>query len=107
MRGPQRALLFDRLQGRFQYLLPPILRSNSAIRVSSARFWPTPGNARSPNLATSRLKRYSCRLTSRLRATKLAGSPARNRCTASSLNSLVNFLRDVPIQFPLALHFRA
>src|ERR1035437_5346386 len=73
----------------------PILRSNSAIRVSSARFWPTPGNARSPNLSTSRLQRYSSwRLTSRLRATKPAGSPARNRCTASSLNSLVNFLRD-------------
>jgi hypothetical protein len=35
-----------------------------------------------------------------------AGSPARIRCTASSLNSLVNFLRD-PIQFPLSLHFRA
>src|ERR1019366_4368933 len=77
----------------------PILRSNSAIRVSSARFWPTPGNARSPNLSTSRLQRYSSwRLTSRLRATKPAGSPARNRCTASSLNSLVNFLRDpIPV----------
>src|SRR5437899_3988832 len=33
-----------------------------------------------------------------LRATKPAGSPARNRCTAPSLNSLVNFLRDpIPI----------
>src|ERR1019366_1829753 len=85
----------------------PILRSNSAIRVSSARFWPTPGNARSPNLSTSRLQRYSSwRLTSRLRATKPAGSPARNRCTASNLNSLVNFLRDL-IQFSLSLHFRA
>src|SRR5450759_5130581 len=85
----------------------PILRSNSPIRVSSARFWPTPGNARSPNLSTSRLQRYSSwRLTSRLRATKPAGSSARNRCTASSLNSLVNFLRDL-IQFPLSLHFRA
>src|SRR5208283_595663 len=84
----------------------PILRSNSAIRVSSARFCPTPGNARSPNLSTSRLQRYSSwRFTSRLRATNPAGSPARHRCTASSLNSLVNFLRD-PIQFPLSLHFR-
>src|SRR5207245_9622477 len=76
----------------------PILRSNSAIRVSSARFWPTPGNARSPNLSTSWLQRYnSWRITSKLRASKPAGSPALNRSTAPSLNSLVNFHRD-PIQ---------
>ena len=56
---------------------------------------------------TSRLQGYSSwQLTSRLRATKPAGSPARNRCTASSLNSLVNFLRDL-VQFSLSLHFRA
>jgi Integrase core domain len=77
---------------------------SSTTRSARTAVWDT-ARRKSSRRRTSRLQRYnSCRLTSRLLATKPAGSPAPNRCTASSLNSLLNFLRD-PIHFPLFAAF--
>src|SRR5215467_12723279 len=78
----------------------PILRSSSAILVSSARFFPAPLNARSPCSCNSR--RHRCRslgCTSSARATSAAVCPLLSRFTAVCLNSLLNFLRDFIVRF--------
>src|ERR1700747_170801 len=76
----------------------PILRSNSAIRPSDQRCFPLPGNTLPGPWRNSRRQRCSTLVfTSNARATSLMETPCSSRCTAASLNSLVNILLHNPM----------
>jgi hypothetical protein len=106
----QQALFLDMLQGSFKKSISmacwPTFRSNSATRLSSARFLPAPLKARSPWSRSSRRQRCrSLGCTSNARATSATLCPLSRRRTAVCLNSFVNFLRVFILQFPLSMIF--
>jgi hypothetical protein len=90
-----------RLENRSPSPICPILRSSSAVRLSSARFLPTPLKVCSPCSCSSRRQR--CRsLDAR---PGLAQPPPcftrfRSGGLAVNMNSLLKFLRDFTFRFP-------
>src|SRR6202011_976139 len=76
----------------------PILRSSSAMRPSAQRCLPWPGNTLPGPWRTSRRQRCSTLgFNSSARAPSPMELPRSSRCTAASLNSLVNILLDNPM----------
>src|SRR5580692_5985066 len=81
----------------------PILRSSSASRLSASILFPSPENAFVGFALNSRRQRCKIfALTSNRRATRPAGLPDWTSFTAASLNSRVNFLRELISDFPMS-----